>query len=171
MNPVWVCPVCRDICNWYIHLRAPMCFVETPFLSFSEDGIFVFMFFSSICRPMKGWAPTGQLGRKARELGFASVAHYLINTYQRSRTDVPSGGSPLVPASCGKEEEMSRSEKTVENGIMKQQALKQEKSERQTKTGKLGKRSRESSEQADYGQVRHFPPRSYAHLEVKQILS
>ncbi|XP_022947432.1 uncharacterized protein LOC111451293 isoform X1 [Cucurbita moschata] len=50
MNPNWNCPVCRGICN------------------------------CSLCRQLKGWMPTGAIYRKARNLGFKSVAHYLIQT-------------------------------------------------------------------------------------------
>ncbi|XP_020593853.1 cell division cycle-associated protein 7-like [Phalaenopsis equestris] len=49
-NPSWICPVCRGICN------------------------------CSFCRIKKGWAPTGPLYRKVRNLGHKSVAHYLILT-------------------------------------------------------------------------------------------
>lgn len=55
-NPYWICPVCRGICN------------------------------CSLCRIKKGWAPTGPLYKKVLELGFKSVAHYLIQT-RRSRTN------------------------------------------------------------------------------------
>ncbi|KAF7840891.1 cell division cycle-associated 7-like protein [Senna tora] len=54
-NRKWICPVCRGICN------------------------------CSRCRKAKGWMPTGNLYRKVTELGFKSVAHYLIKTY-RSET-------------------------------------------------------------------------------------
>ncbi|XP_058069244.1 uncharacterized protein LOC131218613 isoform X2 [Magnolia sinica] len=50
MNPNWVCPVCRGICN------------------------------CSLCRLKRGWAPTGPLYKKVLSLGFKSVAHYLIQT-------------------------------------------------------------------------------------------
>ncbi|KAL8195314.1 hypothetical protein R6Q57_025717 [Mikania cordata] len=49
-NPYWVCPVCRDICN------------------------------CSRCRRVKGWEPTGMIYRKVVNLGYKSVAHYLIHT-------------------------------------------------------------------------------------------
>ncbi|CAH2049776.1 unnamed protein product [Thlaspi arvense] len=49
-NPNWICPVCRGICN------------------------------CSLCRQAKGWAPTGPLYKKISQLGFKSVAHYLIQT-------------------------------------------------------------------------------------------
>ncbi|XP_059458036.1 uncharacterized protein LOC132187663 [Corylus avellana] len=49
-NPNWICPVCRGICN------------------------------CSLCRQGKGWPPTGTLYRKISQLGFKSVAHYLIQT-------------------------------------------------------------------------------------------
>ncbi|GLT75254.1 hypothetical protein SLA2020_469900 [Shorea laevis] len=51
-NPNWVCPVCRGICN------------------------------CSLCRNAKGWAPTGALYKKISQMGFKSVAHYLIQTRQ-----------------------------------------------------------------------------------------
>ncbi|XVF61904.1 hypothetical protein PTKIN_Ptkin08bG0172100 [Pterospermum kingtungense] len=56
-NPNWVCPVCRGICN------------------------------CSLCRQSKGWAPTGSLYRKISQMGFKSVAHYLIQT-RRVKTNV-----------------------------------------------------------------------------------
>ncbi|KAK2978385.1 hypothetical protein RJ640_016487 [Escallonia rubra] len=49
-NPDWICPVCRGICN------------------------------CSNCRRQKGWEPTGSIYRKVVNLGFRSVAHYLIHT-------------------------------------------------------------------------------------------
>ncbi|KAK1293280.1 hypothetical protein QJS10_CPB17g02545 [Acorus calamus] len=49
-NPNWICPPCRGICN------------------------------CSLCRIKKGWNPTGYLYRKVQNLGFKSVAHYLIQT-------------------------------------------------------------------------------------------
>ncbi|PKU73382.1 hypothetical protein MA16_Dca024184 [Dendrobium catenatum] len=49
-NPSWICPVCRGICN------------------------------CSFCRIKKGWAPTGPLYKKVRNLEYKSVAHYLILT-------------------------------------------------------------------------------------------
>ncbi|TQD95874.1 hypothetical protein C1H46_018512 [Malus baccata] len=55
-NPDWICPVCRGICN------------------------------CSFCRTKKGWPPTGILYKKISQLGFKSVAHYLIHT-QRGQTD------------------------------------------------------------------------------------
>ncbi|OMO56772.1 hypothetical protein CCACVL1_26283 [Corchorus capsularis] len=56
-NPNWVCPVCRGICN------------------------------CSLCRKAKGWAPTGYLYKKISQMGFKSVAHYLIQT-QRVQTNI-----------------------------------------------------------------------------------
>ncbi|CAM6129496.1 unnamed protein product [Calypogeia fissa] len=55
-NKNWVCPICRGICN------------------------------CSLCRPKRGWAPTGSCYRKALALGFKSVAHYLILT-RRAESD------------------------------------------------------------------------------------
>ncbi|CAI9265514.1 unnamed protein product [Lactuca saligna] len=52
LNPNWICPVCRGICN------------------------------CSLCRQAKGWAPTGVLYRKISSLGYKSVAHYLIQTHR-----------------------------------------------------------------------------------------
>nr|GMD51796.1 cell division cycle-associated protein 7-like [Ipomoea batatas] len=51
-NPDWICPVCRGICN------------------------------CSLCRQAKGWAPTGPLYKKIKNLGYESVAHYLIQTHR-----------------------------------------------------------------------------------------
>ncbi|KAK1586680.1 hypothetical protein Q3G72_005041 [Acer saccharum] len=51
-NPNWICPVCRGICN------------------------------CSLCRQAKGWCPTGTLYKKISNLGFKSVAHYLIETHR-----------------------------------------------------------------------------------------
>ncbi|XP_065855218.1 uncharacterized protein [Euphorbia lathyris] len=51
-NANWVCPVCRGICNCYR------------------------------CRKGKGFAPTGPICKKVSELGFKSVAHYLIHIQQ-----------------------------------------------------------------------------------------
>ncbi|PRQ47806.1 putative transcription factor C2H2 family [Rosa chinensis] len=56
-NPKWICPVCRGICN------------------------------CSFCRTAKGWPPTGLLYRKIVQLGFKSVAHYLIQT-RRAETSL-----------------------------------------------------------------------------------
>ncbi|KMT08750.1 hypothetical protein BVRB_6g134760 [Beta vulgaris subsp. vulgaris] len=49
-NPDWICPPCRGICN------------------------------CSLCRHGRGWAPTGSLYKRIKNLGFKSVAHYLIAT-------------------------------------------------------------------------------------------
>ncbi|KAI3704042.1 hypothetical protein L1987_74248 [Smallanthus sonchifolius] len=51
VNPHWVCPVCRDICN------------------------------CSPCRREKGWEPVGNFYWKALHLGFKPVVHYLIHTH------------------------------------------------------------------------------------------
>lgn len=56
-NPSWICPVCRGICN------------------------------CSLCRIKKGWAPTGPMYKKVRNLGYKSVAHYLILTRQDNLTN------------------------------------------------------------------------------------
>ncbi|POO02695.1 Zinc-finger domain of monoamine-oxidase A repressor R [Trema orientale] len=60
-NPNWICPACRGICN------------------------------CSLCRQAKGWAPTGSLYRKISQLGFKSVAHYLIQTF---RSETMKGNTP-----------------------------------------------------------------------------
>ncbi|XXG49248.1 hypothetical protein AAC387_Pa02g3485 [Persea americana] len=60
-NPDWICPVCRGICN------------------------------CSLCRLKKGWAPTGPLAKKVLDLGFKSVAHYLIQT----RRSQPNSEDPI----------------------------------------------------------------------------
>ncbi|CAH9070920.1 unnamed protein product [Cuscuta epithymum] len=61
-NPNWICPVCRDICN------------------------------CSRCRRRKGWAPTGAVYNKVLEIGYKSVAHYLILTHlQKENGDESSG--------------------------------------------------------------------------------
>ncbi|XP_030496131.2 uncharacterized protein LOC115712051 [Cannabis sativa] len=68
-NPDWVCPVCRGICN------------------------------CSLCRQAKGWPPTGTLYRKISQLGYKSVAHYLIQTC-RVETNLGNneGATTEVPA-------------------------------------------------------------------------
>ncbi|KAM5549098.1 hypothetical protein ABKV19_000492 [Rosa sericea] len=60
-NPDWVCPVCRGICN------------------------------CSLCRKEKGWEPTGNLYRKVINLGYKSVAHYLIQTRRSQPKSETSG--------------------------------------------------------------------------------
>ncbi|XP_038877908.1 uncharacterized protein LOC120070121 isoform X2 [Benincasa hispida] len=67
LNPNWICPVCRGICN------------------------------CSQCRQSKGWMPTGAIYRKARNLGFKSVAHYLIQT-RCSQTNQKGSSSEHVGA-------------------------------------------------------------------------
>ncbi|XP_073103388.1 uncharacterized protein [Elaeis guineensis] len=66
-NPKWICPVCRGICN------------------------------CSLCRIKKGWAPTGPLYKKVLQLGFRSVAHYLIQTRRSQRDSRDSESAQLVP--------------------------------------------------------------------------
>ncbi|XP_052197941.1 uncharacterized protein LOC127804891 [Diospyros lotus] len=68
-NPNWICPVCRGICN------------------------------CSLCRTAKGWAPTGALYKKISQLGFKSVAHYLIQT-RRSQTDPDKTPGTNIPVSA-----------------------------------------------------------------------
>ncbi|XP_028765898.1 cell division cycle-associated 7-like protein [Neltuma alba] len=59
-NRQWICPACRGICN------------------------------CSRCRRANGWMPTGNLYSKVSELGFKSVAHYLIQTYRsKDRLQAP----------------------------------------------------------------------------------
>lgn len=70
-NPVWECPVCRNICN------------------------------CSFCRLKRGWTPTGSLYRKIKSLGYKSVAHYLILTRrgdneERAGVEVPSKSAGLM---------------------------------------------------------------------------
>ncbi|EXC35386.1 hypothetical protein L484_026711 [Morus notabilis] len=60
-NPNWICPVCRGICN------------------------------CSFCRQAKGWAPTGTLYKKISQLGFKSVAHYLIQARRAEKKLEKSG--------------------------------------------------------------------------------
>ncbi|KAL6213528.1 hypothetical protein ACLB2K_012975 [Fragaria x ananassa] len=65
-NPDWVCPVCRGICN------------------------------CSLCRKEKGWEPTGNLYRKVINLGYKSVAHYLIQTRRSQPKSETSGAEESV---------------------------------------------------------------------------
>ncbi|KAI9123425.1 hypothetical protein K1719_004725 [Acacia pycnantha] len=58
-NRKWLCPACRGICN------------------------------CSRCRKANGWMPTGNLYSKVSELGFKSVAHYLIRTYSSKGSPAP----------------------------------------------------------------------------------
>ncbi|XP_019195075.1 PREDICTED: cell division cycle-associated protein 7-like [Ipomoea nil] len=69
-NPDWICPVCRGICN------------------------------CSLCRQAKGWAPTGPLYKKIKNLGYESVAHYLIQT-RRANTN-PENNVPNSPPDSAK---------------------------------------------------------------------
>ncbi|GKU94648.1 hypothetical protein SLEP1_g8108 [Rubroshorea leprosula] len=68
-NPNWVCPVCRGICN------------------------------CSLCRNAKGWAPTGALYKKISQMGFKSVAHYLIQTRQ-AQTNIEKNPENRDPVSA-----------------------------------------------------------------------
>ncbi|KAF5752930.1 hypothetical protein HS088_TW01G00848 [Tripterygium wilfordii] len=68
-NPNWICPACRGICN------------------------------CSLCRQAKGWPATGSLYRKISNLGFKSVAHYLIQT-QRSQNNVEKDSGSLNQVSA-----------------------------------------------------------------------
>ncbi|XP_027076455.1 uncharacterized protein [Coffea arabica] len=81
-NPDWICPVCRGICN------------------------------CSRCRRVKGWEPTGQIYKKVTQLGFKSVAHYLIQTCRsENKTKGPISRVPVSPdvslASADKKNEFS----------------------------------------------------------------
>lgn len=51
-NLDWICPVCRGICN------------------------------CNRCRRRNGWPPTGAIYKQVHNLGFKSVAHYLIRTHR-----------------------------------------------------------------------------------------
>ncbi|KAK9286364.1 hypothetical protein L1049_014758 [Liquidambar formosana] len=64
-NSSWICPVCRGICN------------------------------CSLCRNAKGWTPTGNLYRKVSNLGFKSVAHYLIQTRRSQPIAEDIGTEPI----------------------------------------------------------------------------
>ncbi|KAG6398485.1 hypothetical protein SASPL_139947 [Salvia splendens] len=68
-NPDWICPVCRGICN------------------------------CSLCRHAKGWPPTGILYKKILNLGYKSVAHYLIQT-RRAQTDKVNNVVSKAPVSA-----------------------------------------------------------------------
>ncbi|GLU13637.1 hypothetical protein SLE2022_302620 [Rubroshorea leprosula] len=68
-NPNWVCPVCRGICN------------------------------CSLCRNARGWVPTGALYKKISQMGFKSVAHYLIQTRQ-AQTNVEKNPENRDPVSA-----------------------------------------------------------------------
>ncbi|XP_057770026.1 uncharacterized protein LOC130989889 [Salvia miltiorrhiza] len=68
-NPDWICPVCRGICN------------------------------CSLCRQAKGWPPTGILYKKISNLGYKSVAHYLIQS-RRADTDKEINVGSKVPVSA-----------------------------------------------------------------------
>ncbi|KAK2657363.1 hypothetical protein Ddye_010415 [Dipteronia dyeriana] len=70
-NPNWICPVCRGICN------------------------------CSLCRQAKGWCPTGTLYKKISNLGFKSVAHYLIETH-RMQTNLDKNPETVNQASSVK---------------------------------------------------------------------
>ncbi|WCJ33798.1 Zinc-finger domain of monoamine-oxidase A repressor R1 [Euphorbia peplus] len=80
MNPKWVCPVCRGICN------------------------------CSRCRKANGWEPTGYIYSKVSQLGFKSVAHYLIQTRQ-AKTQPEAGA---VAISDSEERELSSSNKELQ---------------------------------------------------------
>ncbi|WOL10898.1 hypothetical protein Cni_G19657 [Canna indica] len=73
-NPAWVCPVCRGICN------------------------------CSFCRTKKGWVPTGCLYKKVVNMGYKSVAHYIIQTRKQNTSSGNLNSSELVssnkPENC-----------------------------------------------------------------------
>ncbi|XP_047983134.1 cell division cycle-associated protein 7-like [Salvia hispanica] len=84
-NPDWICPVCRGICN------------------------------CSLCRQGKGWPPTGMLYKKIANLGYKSVAHYLVQT-RRADTDKESNAGSKVPVSAKRSLPFSDIEVTGEEG-------------------------------------------------------
>ncbi|KAL1538933.1 hypothetical protein AAHA92_27618 [Salvia divinorum] len=84
-NPDWICPVCRGICN------------------------------CSLCRQAKGWPPTGILYKKISNLGYKSVAHYLIQT-RRAQTDKENNVFSKVPVSAKRSLPFSDIEVTGEDG-------------------------------------------------------
>ncbi|XP_050364416.1 uncharacterized protein LOC126783072 [Argentina anserina] len=86
-NPDWVCPVCRGICN------------------------------CSLCRKEKGWEPTGNLYRKVINLGYKSVAHYLIQTRRsqpKSETTGADGSVHHDTKQETEEEQLAGEEEIVE---------------------------------------------------------
>ncbi|XP_042459071.1 uncharacterized protein LOC122042817 isoform X1 [Zingiber officinale] len=97
-NHNWICPVCRGICN------------------------------CSLCRTKKGWAPTGTLYKKVVNLGYKSVAHYLIQTrrQQPSSGDLNSSDLPSAEeSSCidngevlpdGTNDNLNEKKSKIENG-------------------------------------------------------
>ncbi|XP_057449474.1 uncharacterized protein LOC130740792 [Lotus japonicus] len=69
-NPDWICPPCRGICN------------------------------CSLCRQAKGWAPTGMLYKKISNLGYKSVAHYLVQTRRAEIIEVDKDADASNPVSA-----------------------------------------------------------------------
>ncbi|XP_021751823.1 cell division cycle-associated protein 7-like [Chenopodium quinoa] len=65
-NPDWICPPCRGICN------------------------------CSLCRQARGWCPTGALYKRISNLGYKSVAHYLITT-KRAPPDAENSSDASQP--------------------------------------------------------------------------
>ncbi|CAN0864346.1 Cell division cycle-associated 7-like protein [Linum grandiflorum] len=108
-NPNWTCPVCRGICN------------------------------CSLCRQSKGLAPTGILYRKISQLGYKSVAHYLIQTKCPENNAANSSDEPLqasakrsLPFSNSEEppnSELHTASKTEEHKLGSDVALKTEEEE------------------------------------------
>ncbi|KAG6405885.1 hypothetical protein SASPL_133479 [Salvia splendens] len=84
-NPDWICPVCRGICN------------------------------CSLCRQGKGWPPTGMMYKKIANLGYKSVAHYLVQT-RRADTDNESNVGSKVPVSAKRSLPFTDIEVTGEEG-------------------------------------------------------
>ncbi|KAL1556984.1 hypothetical protein AAHA92_12529 [Salvia divinorum] len=84
-NSEWICPVCRGICN------------------------------CSLCRQAKGWPPTGMLYKKIANLGYKSVAHYLVQT-RRADTDKECDLGSKVPVSAKRSLPFSDIELTGEEG-------------------------------------------------------
>nr|GMD58676.1 cell division cycle-associated protein 7-like [Ipomoea batatas] len=81
-NPDWICPVCRGICN------------------------------CSLCRQAKGWAPTGPLYKKIKNLGYESVAHYLVQTHRANtnpENNVPNS-APDSSEACNDSKELPNSQ-------------------------------------------------------------
>lgn len=87
-NPNWICPVCRGICN------------------------------CSLCRIKKGLVPTGILYKKVVNLGYKSVAHYLIQTQQQQTISGdlnPSKSTSAEDSSCVLNDEYDTNNDLEEN--------------------------------------------------------
>lgn len=68
---IWICPICRGICN------------------------------CSRCRRAKGWEPTGDIYSKVKRQGFKSVAHYLIETRMEHKIEDPTPEDGLQVSADG----------------------------------------------------------------------